>query len=510
MRRLVLLSLLLFATRSFAATPIILQYFGGPSEANEFALTSSLTKNVPLARAAIAGDTLHWCMYYNAGTSWTVKTNAGAETFTEGVHGTDTGVGTLDCYYLINVIGGETSIQIAHSSGSPTIVGGVGWEDNNITAHHVSGTCTTGSGALGQAAATTVTSGTTGTLASGDWLAVYTFQFSTPQVAVVYAPVTHANITWQLVHSELMFAQALMVGQYSTTTAFQPSMTQANVQTSNMCTDAFTTGTSGATGFPTSEVVAGVQAETFLNGGTNPMTLEVTPLGNTLVVMAPTGFGGYFTSVTSSPSVTWKWNDGSGSDPARCFDSSNFTETPYFYATGLTPGTTYTITVTANTTAVDTAFAEYDIAKGSTPNAGSAGTCNTGSFSAVSGNLDTSLTTGGGAATNAAFVPTSANGIAISSDSVSYDTNSGTTTSGAFVNMGYNSGATQIGNSPWYENDGDLSYPHSSTSGVAFIYTIASSPPNTSSDAGPWSSSTLDVPAASSAQVVPQVFVVQP
>jgi hypothetical protein len=437
-------------------------------------------------------------MYYNTGSGWAVKTDAGAETFTEGVHGTDSGVGTLDCYYFINLAGGETSIQITHTSGSPTYVGGVGYEVNNITAHHVAGTCTSGSGALGQAASTTVTSGTTGTVASGDWLSVYTFQFSTPQLTVAYAPVTHANITWQMIHSELMVAQAMMVGQYSTTTAFQPSMTQANVQTSNMCTDAFTTGTSGAAGFPTGEVVAGVQAETFLNGGTNPMDIEITPIGNTLVVMGPTGFGGYFTSVTSSPSATWKWNDGSGSDPARCFDSGDVTETPYFYATGLTPGTTYTITVTSNTAAVDTAFAEFDIAKGSTPNIGSAGSCNTGVFSATSGNLNISLTTGGGAATNAAFVPTSANGIVISSDSVSFDTNSGTTTSGAFVNMGYNSGATQIGNSPWYENDGDLSYPHSSTSSVAFIYTITSSPPNTSSDVSDWSASTIDVPAASS------------
>jgi hypothetical protein len=161
----------------------------------------------------------------------------------------------------------------------------------------------------------------------------------------------------------------------------------------------------------------------------------------------------------------------------------------------------------SNGSAGDSALTEFDITGATTPNVGSAGTCNSGIFSAVSGNLNTSLTTGGGAATNTAFVPTATTGIVISADSVDFDTNTGTTTSGAFLNMGWFSGATQTGNTAYYENDGALTYPHSSTSSVAFIYTITASPPNTSTDVDYWSNLNLDVPqvAVASAATMPPV-----
>ena len=503
MRRLVLLFLLLSTTRLFAATPVVIQYFGTPNSSNTgVSLSSSFTIHVPLARAAITGDSIEFCFNNAGGTVWTVQ--LGSETMTQGVHSAVVAGSYHNCYYLVNITGGETGITVTHTTGSATYWGGVGWEANNISSYDVASTCTSASG-VGQAAGATATSGSITPTVSGDWLSVYTWQYQTPQVATNYAPVTHANITWQLIDSQLEIAQAMMVGQYNSTTAFTPSMTQTNNQTWSMCTDAFKTGTSGASGFPTGEVVAGEQSETILAGGSNPSNMQITPIGNTVVVVNATAYNAYFTSVTSSPSVTW-------TIASRCFDSGTATEVDAFYATGLTPGTTYNIAMTlSNGSAGDSALTEFDIADGTTPNIGSAGTCNSGIFSAVSGNLNTSLTTGGGAATNTSFVPTAANGIVISADSVDYDTNTGTTTTGAFINMGWFSGATQTGNTAYYENDGALTYPHSSTSGVAFIYTIASSPPNTSTDVNYWSNRNLDIPQGSSSSITPpQIFAIQP
>ena len=128
---------------------------------------------------------------------------------------------------------------------------------------------------------------------------------------------THANITWQLIDSQLEIAQAMMVGQYNSTTAFTPSMTQTNNQTWSMCTDAFKTGTSGASGFPTGEVVAGEQSRDDSRWRKQPIKYADHADWQYGRSSKCYSYNAYFTSVTSSPSVTW-------TIASRCFDSGDY------------------------------------------------------------------------------------------------------------------------------------------------------------------------------------------
>jgi hypothetical protein len=135
----------------------------------------------------------------------------------------------------------------------------------------------------------------------------------------------------------------------------------------------------------------------------------------------------------------------------------------------------------------------FDIQNGGALDNGTQGACNSGYFSATNGNLNTSLTTGGGSLSNNAFLPSVRNGIIFSAISNSYDTVSATATSGAVLQNGFLSGATQTGNTPYYENDGIVSYANSNTSPLAIIYTYAPSPPNRTTNVGIWSSITVNV-----------------
>ena len=84
-----------------------------------------------------------------------------------GVHSAVVDGSYHNCYYLVNITGGETGITVTHTTGSATYWGGVGWEANNISSYDVASTCTSASG-VGQAAGATATSGSITPTVSGD------------------------------------------------------------------------------------------------------------------------------------------------------------------------------------------------------------------------------------------------------------------------------------------------------------------------------------------------------
>lgn len=499
MRRLLpILALLCLALPAKAATPVVVNWGCTPDLNNTGqALTTAMTAHVPLMRNTTTGDTIVVLFRYENGTGWSISD--GTNTYTRGVNGTGNGW-TLDSYYSVNITGGTRNISITHTTTSAVFLSACAIELNNVTAFHLSSTCATGAGnGIDQNTSSTAASGSISP-ASGDEIVYYNFTETGPILTTAYAPVSHANVTWQLIAGQMFAAQALMVGQYNSATAFAPSMTQGTNGSFDWsaCSMAFTTGTSGASGLPSGENVLGSQAETWQSGaGTTPV-MELTPRGNALLGIGNSGGTEGISGISSSPSVTWTVG-------SICSDSGNNVTSQYFYASGLTPGTSYTLTITLTNSVSDEALQVFDLNGAGSLDTGTQGGCNSGNFAATSGVLDTSLTTGGGAAGNKPFGPSIANGIIVSGISNSFDTVTATTTvSPALLANGWLSGATQTGNTPFYENDGWLTYVNSSTSNLAIKYTYTASPPNTSTNVAQWASVAVNVKPAASATSIPR------
>jgi hypothetical protein len=199
------------------------------------------------------------------------------DTFTRGVNGTGDGW-TLDSYFSVNIAGGATSISITHTTASAPFLSVIALEVSDVIAFHVNSKCTTNPGnGMAQANSSTATSGSISPV-PGDFLVNYNFTFAGPTLTTAYGPVAQANIAWHLLASQLIAAQALMYGQYNSSSAFSPAMTQGTDGGSEYasCSMAFTTGISGS-GIPTGEQIIGSQSETVGYGSANRLLLSLPP-----------------------------------------------------------------------------------------------------------------------------------------------------------------------------------------------------------------------------------------
>lgn len=485
MKRLIpILALLCLALPAKAVTPTVIQWVSTPDMGNTGQTSAAnATQTIPFPNATQAGDAIIVYIRYNSGSGWSITDEATSDTFTRGGHCVGNGW-NWDTYYVTSGAGGKRVLTAKHTSATINYFGAIALEVNNLTALDVS-SCSADINS-----GTSVSAGSLTPTVTGDFLVQFTGDETAPMfTSGSYTAGSQSNITWKLLASEELSSQGAQVGQYNSTSAINPTMTKPDSGFDfGSVALAFSTGSAGGT-LPSGEYVSGLQTGTIQQTSPTTYPLEITPHGTVIVGQVNGGGTDEITGITSTPSATWHIG-------SICADSNSDTDDYHFWAAGLTPGTTYALSVTMSSTTFDSAIMLFDVvgADPSSPiDTGAGGSCNTGDKTGTTA-INTSLTTGGGAATNAAFVPSTASGIVVSGISVDFNTvNAVSTSPGSLLLNGFLS-TNSSGNTPYYENDGQASYANSATSGIQFTWSFQS---GLGSNIGWWSSDTFNIkPAA--------------
>lgn len=314
------------------------------------ALTNNGFMYINFPQKCKAGNTIAIFFEYSSAVD-TVSLFQGADdksnTYT-GVQGGQDGGNGQSCaaFYSINIAADVQQVKLKNISGGfynfvqMTIV-----EMNDVTAIDVTNN-NTGISATPDGGSLAVTQ-------TADYLLFYSARTGAPSTTTSYTPVTHANITWRKVCSDLLDGTSLQAGVYNSTVAITPQITMGTSVDWVGVSLAFKTGTSGQPA-PTSGIfINGVHHNNFLNPGTDPFNIEAPLIGTFGIIMHSGGPGAHtqMVSVSDTNSNTWIVNTPTLNDASETIA----------YAASMTPSGNLVVSVNVNDALGDATYMLYDV-----------------------------------------------------------------------------------------------------------------------------------------------------
>ena len=355
--------------------------------------------------------------------------------------------------HALNVVAGTRYVYVSPSADS-TNFSGAALQFNNCTALDAVSAGSSGSG-------TTVTAGNISPSVSGDIVVQFSansYDRNNFPVSTSFTPGSQSNITWALAAADVLDGLAVQWGVYSSTSTFNPSMTEAPGGFNSVAI-ALKTGAAGTA--PSAGIrVVGIQHNDVWEGGPTTMPLQWPTRGNLLVALVTTGKTTYYlNSITGSNGNTWQ--------PAMSTVTCNVVDSYYgdigqvYYVPNATPSNSATLTLNWNATGDNGGHGIvvlYDIAgAAAAPLDQAASLCGN---QGTAGNMATITIT-----------PTAPNELVIGDTGVAYNTMTGAL-NGVLADMSYYSGETLSGPSPVDENDATGAHYYSpNTNPVTFTWT---------------------------------------
>lgn len=222
-------------------------------------------------------------------------TDEQGDTWTQAVTNTTTNGNFQRIYYAPNMTAGSHYVNI-HTTISASFFGVKFAEFYNVAT-----TTPLDHAICSGATSTSIASGATGTLTTGDLIVQYADSDDAASTTS-FTVGSQTNITWALGHTDLLDATAMQWGVYNSTTSFTPTFTQGTSHAYASCNAAFKAASAGtapsATVRPLRMIHTGMPTS-----AANPYVIQTPALGGLLLISFDGG-GDTITGITTSPSVT--------------------------------------------------------------------------------------------------------------------------------------------------------------------------------------------------------------
>jgi len=356
-----LISMLLWCTAGWAATPTLVQSVWGPNSGSgeggaNWPGSPSFYYSIEYPEPTQPGNLLicaafgyaHFSATYSISDdknqTWTLAgSNFPYQSSSDNI---------VSIWYVANNAGGTRQVKVTASDDVGGYVAVHCMEFYNVaTANPVDGTPNCNS-----VTATTLTGTSTGTLTSGDLILLESFNDNVAPTASFTAG-SQSNIAWALDAADYLDGYAGQYGVYSAATSFTPQMTTGTSNTYTSCQVAFKSASAGTA--PTQSMrIVHLGHFAMLPSGTT-QTLGFPSSGN-LLVASFTGGGDSISGITSTPGNTWKSTGTVAGSPAFSATSQ------IYYAGNASTATTETVAITRTGTLEPDTVLIYDITGAST------------------------------------------------------------------------------------------------------------------------------------------------
>jgi hypothetical protein len=351
-----LISMLLWCSAGWAATPTLVQSVWGPNSLSgeggaNWPGNPSFYYSIEYPEPTQSGNLLvcsafgyaHFSATYSINDdmnqAWTlVGSNFPFQSASDNVY---------SIWYVANNAGGTRQVRVTASDDVGGFVAVHCMEFYNVA----STSPVDGAPNCNSVTATTLTGTSTGTLTSGDLILLESFNDNVATTASFTAG-SQPNINWVLDAADYLDGYAGQYGVYSTTASFTPQMTTGTSSTYISCQVAFKSASAGTA--PTQSMRIVHLGHYSMPPSGTIQTLGFPSSGN-LLVASFTGGGDSISGITSTPSNTWN-STGTAAGSATLGATSQI-----YYAANASSSTTETVAITRTGTLEPDTVLIYDI-----------------------------------------------------------------------------------------------------------------------------------------------------
>jgi hypothetical protein len=350
-------------------------------------------------------------------------------------------------YYALNVAAGTRRLSVKSSAGTNGFVAVSASEYYNVaTASALDGqSCNTGT------SSTTISAGTMTPGSSGDlvWQWTSDSNANDPQISSFTAG-SQSNITWQLNGTDISDGNATQAGVYNSTAALNPTFKNGTSAPFDTCAVALKAANAGNAPTRAFRIVHMLHAE-MNSSSASSYSVQMPTSGNLFVISFSSG-SNTISSITGSPSNTWKSTGG----PTNPYNQTYFPNQQIYYAANATPSNSMSLNIGQSGALTGTTYMIYDfVGAAASPFDVDSGGQESSQDSAV-----TQLTTCSGCLT-----PSSANEVIVGNVGQDWCTATGIVSpGGALFDSATYTGNSVNGPEPVDQNNGWFHYYDSTTS----------------------------------------------